>query len=106
MPLEDESLDLTPENIFVPKQSPVCKKAEKPEGGDEPGFPKLIMGSENDESQVWFKQDDSFNQPLVMCNLKIYSTDNDHPFNRESKIFIALWSQMLNEHTRELKYTA
>ena len=34
MPRENESLDNTPENIFIPKNKPLLKKVPKPEGSD------------------------------------------------------------------------
>ena len=61
IPKPGESISLCPENIFVPKKPLILKKAPKPNGGDEPGFPELIKGDKENESQVWYKQDDSFN---------------------------------------------
>ena len=38
------------------------------------------------DSTVFFKQDDSFDEPIVLVNVKIYCNDNNFPQNKKSKL--------------------
>ena len=58
------------------------------------------------ESEVWFKQDDQFNQPFVYAKVKICTNDLNFPRTVESQVFISLWQALLEEHNRETKAAA
>ena len=74
--------------------------------GEEPGKPKMIKGGNPNESEVWFKQDDSFDQPYVWAKVSLLCNDVNFPENRALKAFIVMWLKMLDEEVRELNYMA
>lgn len=55
---------------------------------------------------MWFKQDDTFDQPYIWMNMKIISNDCGFPYTVESEIYALLWQKMLFESQREVDYMA
>ena len=66
----------------------------------------MILGQNPDESTVWFKQDDQFDQPYVWAKVHILCNDLGWPANKSLRGFIVMWLEMLKEEIRELNYTA
>ena len=62
MPREGEVLDYPPPNMYVPTRIPQQRKASRNEG-DSIGKPIKLQGDNDGKSDVWFKQDDQFDQP-------------------------------------------
>ena len=58
------------------------------------------------QSEVWFKQDDEFDQPYVWANVNIVTNDEMFPLNSKMQVFKMFWIKLLNEFSRELKYNA
>ena len=83
-----------PENL-------VEKKKVRPDG-QEPSFPVKIR----EDPVVWFKQDDTFNQPFVNCKIRFRTNDLQYPSTAESQIFMVLWKACLEEDLREMSYMA
>ena len=65
LPEEGINLGNCPPNPYIP-QNLIEKKAELKEDG-KPAFPVQI----EQNPVIWFKQDDSFDQPLIYCSAKI-----------------------------------
>ena len=74
--------------------------------GEQPDVPKMIKGGNQNESEVWFKQDDQFDQPHVWAMVSLICNDINFPENKTVKAFIVMWLKMLNEAFRELNYMA
>lgn len=55
---------------------------------DKPGVPKLIS---EDNLHLWFKQDDTFDQPFVLLIGKIYTNDSGYPLTTKSIVLANLW---------------
>lgn len=92
----------------MPKRVPQPCKAAREEGVAI-GKPVKLRGASEEtglQSDVWFKQDDQFDQPYVYAKVKVQTNDLMFPKTTESHVFIGLWQNMLQEHTRELKYMA
>ena len=100
LPSVGEKLDYPPVNKYIPKQL-IEKKVFRPEGKD-PSLPLKI--SEN--PAIWFKQDDTFNQPFTYCELKVETTDCLYPLTPLSHVFSSLWNSCLSEALREIGYLA
>ena len=69
-----------------------------------PGKPKKIK--EDEKSTVWFKQDDTHDQPYVWSRVEILCSDIDIMKDNFGKAFIVMWIEMFKERTRELNYMA
>ena len=66
----------------------------------------MIKGGKPNESELWFKQDDQFDQPYVWAKVSLLCNDANFPENKEMKPFISMWLKMVDEEIRELNYTA
>lgn len=77
MPKEGELLAYSPPNIFIP-DSPVTPLKANRKNPNIASNPEKI---EHGESTVFFKQDDSYDQPIVLVFVKIYCNDNNFPQN-------------------------
>ncbi len=55
---------------------------------------------------IWFKQDDTFNQPFAFVQIKIETADCLFPLTPQSQIFSSIWKSCLNESLREIGYMA
>ena len=104
MPRVGEVLDYPPPNVYVPTRIPEQRKNVRNEG-DLIGKPIKLQGGDDGKSDVWFKQDDQFDQPYVFAKVRVATNDLDFPRTVQSHIFINLWQTMLQEHNREIKYT-
>jgi len=70
-PKDGEVLDNPVKNLFVPTEELKQNKAER-EDPDEPGKPTQITDASHEtKSTIWFKKDDSFEQPFVWAHVKI-----------------------------------
>jgi len=56
--------------------------------------------------QLFFKQDDQFDQPFIEMRCKLFTTDCEFPMSTQSLIFSMMWVNMLNESLREMNYMA
>jgi secreted Zn-dependent insulinase-like peptidase len=101
---EGEVLGYPPPNDFIPNKDPVINKLDL----EEPANPTLIRGKTEEEelaqSKVWFKQDDSFNQPFVWARVRLLTTDCDFSRTPKSLIFFSLWNHLMKECMREENY--
>lgn len=105
LPRANEKLAHPLANKFVPKTILQAKKIQRdPELP--PSKPVMLRGENANESNVWFKQDDTFDQPYVWAKVQLISTDAGFPENRAAKTFIVAWIEMFKEQCRELNYTA
>ena len=104
MPREGEQLGHPLFNPFVPTGRLRAVKAARI--GGKPGKPQQIRGQNDRRSMVFFKKDDTFDQPYVWAKVTLLSNDLAFPANRASKTFIVMWLEMFNEECRELNYTA
>ena len=66
----------------------------------------MIRGENHGQSEVWFKQDDQFDQPYVWAKVSLLCNDVCFPENKAVKVFISMWLKMLDEEVRELNYMA
>ena len=66
----------------------------------------MIKGGNPNESEIWFKQDDQFDQPYVWAKLSLLCNDAGFPESKAIKAFITMWRKMLEEAIRELNYAA
>ena len=65
-----------------------------------------VLLSNVDNSEIWFKQDDTFDKPCVFINAKIFIRDCDFGLDPIVNIYANLWKGMLEEHLRERSYMA
>lgn len=100
---EDEVIDYPPPNKFIPNLPVVPNRLPLGKFNVQ-AEPKELKGDVR--SRVFFKQDDKFDQPLVFVYIKVQSMDCEFPLDKQAQGFVQLWQRMLNEHLRELKYTA
>jgi len=106
MPEETMTLDFPPPNPFMPrKENLKCIKAERANEG-EPGIPELISKEEDKSLQIWYKQDDSFEQPFIYVNMRILTKDCGFPTDPKALILSTIWESMMVEHFREIGYMA
>ena len=73
LPTDSEPIGYPPVNEFIPKTLIEKKRARDPDS--KPECPKKIFES----PIVWFKQDDSFDQPVTYCQIKMLTTDQLYP---------------------------
>mmetsp|Transcript_5568 Transcript_5568/g.8772 ORF Transcript_5568/g.8772 Transcript_5568/m.8772 type:complete len:150 (+) Transcript_5568:1298-1747(+) len=98
----DAPMGHPPPNTFMPRNIfPNKASRANPEKSKKPS---LIINEEN--LQVFFKQDDTFDSPMVELRCKLSTTDCEFPLSTESLIFSMMWVNMLNESHRELTYMA
>ena len=62
--------------------------------------------TDSGKSTVWFKQDDTHDQPYVWSRVELLCNDIDIWKDKLGKAFIMMWIEMFKEHTRELNYMA
>jgi secreted Zn-dependent insulinase-like peptidase len=99
-PTENEKIGYPPINKFIPEKLEE-KLAARPLDSN-PSLPMII--SEN--PVIWFKQDDTFNQPFAFVQIKIDTADCLFPLTPQSQIFASIWKSCLNESLREIGYLA
>ena len=104
MPLEGMKLGNAPPNQFMPKLEELVTCKQERKDPDTPGIPVMI--AQNDSHELWFKQDDSFDQPFVVIHGKIITNDCNFPLTTESMMYTMLWEKMYSEHIREIQYCA
>ena len=79
LPQPDENLAYAAQNEFIPRMVPTSQRVPSSEDGII-GKPRLIQEcGEALESEVWFKQDDSFDHPYVFAKVKICTNDLNFP---------------------------
>lgn len=104
MPEERMKLGNAPKNVFMPKAENLkCMKIKREEGS-KPGIPEKISTENNFE--IWFKQDDSFDQPFVSIEGEIQTGDCGFPLKTESRVMSSFWRFCFDEHMREISYMA
>ena len=103
MPSDTMKLGNAPANMFMPKaENLITMKAERV-NQELPALPKLIQRPQYD---LWFKQDDTFEQPLIKINCKIYTNSSNFPYSIDSIVLAMLWQKLVSEHVREMDYVA
>lgn len=105
MPEQHMKLGNAPVNEFMPKPENIVVKKVARENEAKRGQPKkLETGIDNFE--LWFKQDDTFDQAFVKLDMKILTTDCTFPIDPKAYILAKLWNNMIQENLRELLYMA
>lgn len=77
LPGDGVQLGYPPANDFIPKQDLIAKKKDRTDA-DSASVPSLLTNN-NSSTKIWFKQDDTFNQPVVSCKLLLKTLDNGYP---------------------------
>jgi insulysin len=98
---QTEKLGNCPPNIFIPKQHPSSLLKEKVAV---PALPSRLESKNG--STVWFKQDDTFEQPFLWSRVTIFTNDIGFPMNYQGIAFFNFWYSLLSENLRELEYLA
>ena len=94
LPGAEEALAYPPPNLYVPARMPQPCRAPRNEE-DPIGKPvRVAMLEETSKSELWFKQDDQFEQPHIYAHVRIDTNDLNSPHTAESQIFSTLWQQM------------
>lgn len=101
-PEDSMKLGHAPENVFMPKAEDLIN-LKAPRANDLAATPKLIS---RPHYELWFKQDDTFEQPLVKLFCQIHTNSCSFPYSTESCVLAMLWQRVLSEHVRELDYVA
>ena len=104
-PRPTEKIGQPPKNTFLPTKPLESMRVKVPKV-EKPGKPEFILGTNIDESNVWFKRDDTFDQPYVWAKIALLSKDHGFPKNKAISAFIEMWIKMLDEDIRELSYVA
>lgn len=92
-----------PPNKFMPSPDNLKSTKKERDASGKPGIPKLI---ENDKYALWFKQDDTFDQPIVKMICKIYTNDGGYPQTLRHLVLAKLWKKMLKQFVNEVSYMA
>lgn len=95
---QGKKLDLPPPNTLLPTNFDILA-----EDASKSALPLLLETFDNTE--VWYKKDDRFKRPKGIVSLKLYTNDCAAT-KLEGRLFVELWSQCLNEFTREFTYMA
>lgn len=94
-PDRDESevkLGNPPENKFMPSPENIkSMKVDRPADG-KAALPKCIK---EEGYNIWFKQDDTFDQPLVKIACFMYTRDGGYPDSLRSILLAKLWKKCL-----------
>jgi len=78
MPEADEKLGNAPPNKFMPKPENLINMKKARVDESKGAIPELVTTS-TDPYEVWFKQDDTFDQPLISIKAKIVTNDGNFP---------------------------
>ena len=73
LPEEGMKLDFAPPNHYMPEIDNLKNMKKQRDDPEKPGVPKLLANDTNFE--IWFKQDDTFDQPYIWINAKILTND-------------------------------
>jgi secreted Zn-dependent insulinase-like peptidase len=92
-------LDLPPKNNLIPTNFDILN--ENPEYSE---TPKLLVSNKNYD--LWYKKDDQFKRPKSFVSMKMYTPDCLLGVSPNSRVFINLWTLMMNEYLREFNYMA
>ena len=103
MPEPGMRLGNAPKNEFMPTAAKLVSVRADRVDKDKPSVPILI---EQPKYELWFKQDDTFEQPLVKISCQITTNSCGFPYSTESAVLAMLWQKLLSEHVRELDYMA
>ncbi|CAD8058440.1 unnamed protein product [Paramecium sonneborni] len=92
-------LNLPPQNIYIPKHTNVL-----PQQNGLPQFPELIW--QNEQSDLWFKQDDRFQVPKTVIQLRINTVEVGYGKLSKTEAIAKIWQALLKNHVREFNYLA
>ncbi|CAD8060302.1 unnamed protein product [Paramecium sonneborni] len=92
-------LNLPPQNIYIPEHTNVL-----PQQNDLPQFPQLIW--QNEQSDLWFKQDDRFQVPKTVIQLRINTVETGYGKLSKTEAIAKIWQALLKNHVREFNYLA
>lgn len=93
-------LDLPPVNTFVPNSFEIFAK----DSSSLPEFPSKVYSS--DSVELYFKQDNRFNQPKASAKFQLYSNDYGYGQRLDATLLLQIWKKLWEESIRELKYEA
>ena len=95
----DNVFDYPPKNNFIPYNIQNLKSDAKEEF-------KLVNIEGIQNCKVWYKRDDSYEQPKINTRMVLRTADLNHNTDAKSKIFKKLWVDMIDENIREISYFA
>jgi len=106
VPEEGEKLSNAPPNTFMPNpDNLVCIKKNK-EVEAKKSIPIKLKTSNDEFYELWFKQDDTFQKPVITINGRIMTNACGYPFTLQSHILANLWLSVQAEFLRETNYMA
>jgi secreted Zn-dependent insulinase-like peptidase len=107
MPEEGENLGNAPPNLFMPKAENLISMKLERQNPEKASKPELLeLDPQHKQHQLFFKQDDSFDQPFIIIHGKIFLYDSDFPICIKSKLYGQFWQELLAEALRETDYCA
>jgi secreted Zn-dependent insulinase-like peptidase len=92
-----EGVHLPEKNNFFPTDLDVLDANES-----ESSAVKCIAKSIS--SIVWYAKDDQFKNPKLEVSANYYTTDAGWGKKPEQKVFLELWSKVIDEYLREFNY--
>lgn len=101
VPGKSFDLDYPPKNEFIPNLEDLQNlKVER----KEKQTPKLILDKPG--TKLFFKQDDTFDQPLIYASANVYVEDAGYPKTTMGYVYAIMWNQMFYGSMREDNYMA
>ena len=94
-----KQLDLPPKNNLIPTNFDILSRNERLSEQT-----KLLK--QWDDTDLWYKKDDTFNRPKSVVSCKLYTKDCHMGKTVKARVFVHLWTQMQNEYLREFNYMA
>ncbi|CAK67395.1 unnamed protein product (macronuclear) [Paramecium tetraurelia] len=92
-------LNLPPQNIYIPEHTNVL-----PLQNGLPLFPELVL--QNEQTDLWFKQDDRFQVPKTVIQLRINTIETGYGKLAKTEAIAKIWLALLKNHVREFNYLA
>jgi secreted Zn-dependent insulinase-like peptidase len=92
LPSEEQNLSNAGPNSFIPKKVP--EKVPGFEKAEKPGVPKRLESKMG--QTIWFKQDDTFEQPFVWTRVLINTIDCGFTSDVNAEIFFRFWVNTFN----------
>jgi insulysin len=98
--IKSKKLALPPANNLIAKSLDLL--GEKEEFSKVP----LLIKQWPDETDLWYKKDDTFKMPKAQVKLKVYTNDCLFSVKPEGRVFAHVWATTVTEYLREFNYMA
>mmetsp|Transcript_41017 Transcript_41017/g.47166 ORF Transcript_41017/g.47166 Transcript_41017/m.47166 type:complete len:208 (-) Transcript_41017:953-1576(-) len=95
---ESLMLSLPEPNFFFPESHELL-----PADSESSESPKLILNEEN--CQIWYMKDDKFKTRYILASDYLYFKDTSFDVSVEGKVFIEIWTDVINLYLKEFLYT-